>query len=100
VAASEEKIHAISEVGGLLRDTGRAWMEDKVPRLAAALAFYTILSAAPLLVLVLAIAGLVFHQDEQVRKLMLDQFRSLIGERGRLRSHAPRQPLWGGCLPA
>src|SRR5437868_692255 len=67
---------------GLLKDTGRAWMEDKVPRLAAALAFYTILSAAPLLVIVLAIAGLVFHQDEEVRKLMIDQFSSLIGEQG------------------
>lgn len=66
----------------MLKDTGLAWMEDKVPRLAAALAYYTILSAAPLLVLVLAIAGIVFHQDEEVRKLMIDQFSSLIGEQG------------------
>ena len=35
---------------GLLKDAGAGWMKDKAMRLAAALVFYTILSAAPLLV--------------------------------------------------
>src|SRR5436305_14774585 len=65
-----------------LKDTGRSWMEDKAPRLAAALAFYTILSAAPLLVIVLAIAGLVFHQNEEVRQRLVEQLSSLVGEQG------------------
>ena len=34
----------------LLRDTGKEWWEDNAPRLGAALAFYTLLSLAPLLV--------------------------------------------------
>jgi len=67
---------------GLLKDTGRAWMEDKVPRLAAALAFYTILSAAPLLVIVLAIAGLAFHEDQKVRELVVGQLTNLLGDQG------------------
>ncbi len=67
---------------GLVRDTGKAWMEDKVPRLAAAIAFYTILSAAPLLVIVLSITGLIVHRDEQVRNQIAAQFSSLLGQQG------------------
>jgi uncharacterized BrkB/YihY/UPF0761 family membrane protein len=36
------------ELWGLLNDTGASWVEDKATRLAAALAHYTILSAARL----------------------------------------------------
>src|SRR5262245_2989544 len=67
---------------GLLKDTGRGWSEDRVPRLAAALAYFTILSAAPLLVIVLAIAGIVFHQDQGVGQRMVEQVSSLVGEQG------------------
>ena len=44
----------------LLRQTVSEWSEDKVPRLGAALAFYTALSIAPLLVLTLRIAAYFF----------------------------------------
>jgi membrane protein len=44
----------------LLRDTATEWWDDNAPRLGAALAFYTLLSLAPLLVVVTAIAGLTF----------------------------------------
>lgn len=64
------------------KDTARTWLEDKVPRLAAALAFYTILSAAPLLVIVLAIAGLVFQESQQVQTMLANQLSNLIGEEG------------------
>ena len=47
----------------LLRTTAREWSEDKVPRLGAALAFYSVLSIAPLLLIAIAIAALVFGQD-------------------------------------
>lgn len=45
------------------QDTLRGWSEDNVTRLSAALAFYTVLSSAPLLVLALALAGAVFGED-------------------------------------
>lgn len=64
------------------KQTAQAWLDDKVPRLAAALAFYTILSAAPLLVIVLAIAGLVFQESHQVQGMLADQLSNLIGEEG------------------
>lgn len=41
----------------LLKETGQEWSNDKVPRLAAALAYYTFFSLAPLLVVVIAVAG-------------------------------------------
>jgi membrane protein len=66
----------------LVKAAGSNWMKDKVPRLAAALAFYTILSAAPLLVLVLGIAGLLFHHDQQVRHALVEQLGSLVGQQG------------------
>lgn len=47
----------------VLKDTWNDWNEDKAPRLAAALAYYTAFSLAPLLVIAIAIAGLVFGQE-------------------------------------
>ena len=65
----------------LLKETGSEWLEDKVPRLGAALAYYTALSIAPLLVIAIAIAGLVFGQDA-ARGHTLDQVRGMVGAEG------------------
>lgn len=46
-----------------LKETYRQWAAHKSARLAAALAYYTIFSLAPLLLVVIAIAGLVFGAD-------------------------------------
>jgi membrane protein len=48
---------------GLLKQTFQEWMEDKVPQLGAALAYYTVFSLAPLILVLLAIVGLVFRND-------------------------------------
>ncbi|MDP9017806.1 MAG: YihY/virulence factor BrkB family protein, partial [Candidatus Eremiobacteraeota bacterium] len=47
----------------LLKETYHEWSEHKSSRLAAALAYYTIFSLAPLLLIVIAIAGLLFGAD-------------------------------------
>lgn len=65
----------------MLKATFRGWSEDNASMLAAALAFYTTFSLAPLLVIVMAIAGLVFG-DEAVRNLILVQVRGLVGQNG------------------
>jgi membrane protein len=51
---------------------------DKVPRLGAALAYYTIFSVAPLLLIVIAIAGLVFGHDAAQNKIF-EQLRGVLG---------------------
>jgi membrane protein len=48
---------------GLLKETVDGWSEDNVARLSAALAFYAVLSLAPLLVMAVALAGAVFGED-------------------------------------
>jgi len=47
----------------LFRQTFREWLEDKAPQPGAALAYYTVFSLAPLIVLLLAIVGFLFRQD-------------------------------------
>ena len=47
----------------LLRQTFADWLEDKAPRLGASLAFYMALSIAPLLILALSAAALLFGEE-------------------------------------
>jgi membrane protein len=54
------------------------WMDDKAPRLAAALSYYTAFSLPPLLVTLIGIAGLVFGADA-VRQRIVDQLGGLVG---------------------
>jgi membrane protein len=56
-------------------------MDDKAMRLAAALSYYTIFSLAPLLVLIIAVAGLAFGVDS-VRTQMMNQLEGLLGPQG------------------
>jgi membrane protein len=48
---------------GLLKQTVTEWMDDKAPQLGAALAYYTVFSLAPLILILLAIVGLIFRHD-------------------------------------
>ncbi len=47
----------------LLKQTFSEWLDDKVPQLGAALAYYTVFSLAPLVLLLLAIVGFLFRND-------------------------------------
>ena len=53
----------LRDLWALLKDSWNAWSTEKAPRLGAALAYYTIFSLAPLLVIVIAIAALAFGQE-------------------------------------
>lgn len=63
----------------LVRDTYQEWQADKVPRLAAALAYYTIFSIAPLLIVVIAVAGFAFGTEAVTGRLYGD-IQGLVGE--------------------
>ncbi len=69
------------EVWPLLKQTVSEWVDDNVPALAAALAYYTLFSIAPLLIIAIAVAGLVFGQ-EAAHGAIQAQLRGLIGEPG------------------
>ncbi len=47
----------------LLKLTTQEWMSDKAPQLGAALAYYTVFSLAPLILVLLAIVGVIFRDD-------------------------------------
>jgi membrane protein len=65
-------------VWSILKDTGRDWSDDSAARLAAALAYYTLLSIAPLLVIAVAVAGLAFGEDA-ARGQIAQQIGSVVG---------------------
>jgi len=62
----------------LFKQTFREFSQDKVPRLGAALAYYTIFSLAPLLLIVIAIAGLVFGREAASGQVYA-QLRGVLG---------------------
>src|SRR5437868_12848587 len=47
----------------LLKQTFTEWLEDQAPQLGAALAYYTVFSLAPLVLLLLAVVGFLLHDD-------------------------------------
>src|ERR1044071_6589005 len=47
----------------LLKLTTEQWLSDKAPQLGAALAYYTVFSLAPLVLILLAIVGVIFRND-------------------------------------
>src|SRR5437667_4882586 len=47
----------------LLKQTFQEWLQDKAPQLGAALAYYTVFSLAPLILVLLAVVGIIFQHD-------------------------------------
>jgi membrane protein len=65
----------------LLKKVASSWLDDYAPSMGAALAYYTLFSLAPLLLIVISVAGLVFGQ-EAARGEIESQLRDLMGEQG------------------
>jgi membrane protein len=63
----------------LLKDTGLRWWDNQGMRLGAAVAFYSMLSLAPLVVVVMAVAGLLFGRKAAQGELV-EQMRGLAGD--------------------
>lgn len=66
------------QVWQLLKQAFREWNQDQASQLAAALAYYTLFSLAPLLILAIAIASL-FFDNGAVRDQLMGQVESLMG---------------------
>lgn len=69
------------DLAQLLRETVDEWTEDRAPQLAAALAYYMAFSLAPLMVIAIAGAGLVFGQDAAQHRVFA-QISELLGDEG------------------
>ena len=60
---SSKKSSFLGSAFSLLKQTANEWIEDKAPQLGAALAYYTVFSLAPLVLLLLAVIGVLFRSD-------------------------------------
>ncbi|MFN8498322.1 MAG: YihY/virulence factor BrkB family protein [Anaerolineae bacterium] len=90
---------SVSKIFGLLKDTFSEFSEDKAPRLGASLAYYTVFSLAPLLVIAIGIAGVVFGAQAAQGQIM-NAIGGLVGEQGAegiqaMVAGASRQPSGG-----
>jgi len=67
----------------LCKEAAMAWVDDFAPSMGAAISYYTMFSLAPLLVIVIAVAGALFGA-EAVQGQIAAQLTGLIGEEGAL----------------
>ena len=72
----------VREYARISKLTFEGWWEIKAPRLGAALAYYTILSLAPMIILATPLIGVVFNDPERATRGIVEQFQSLVGEEG------------------
>src|SRR5205809_2401865 len=69
------------DIRWLLSESFQEWNRHKGPRLGASLAFYTLLSLTPLLLVVVSIGGLVFGR-QAAQSQIVTQVGDLVGEPG------------------
>ena len=70
--------HSMGDWWPLVKAACTAWVADYAPSMGAALSYYSVFSLAPLLLIVISIAGLVFGQDA-VRGEVFMQLQGLLG---------------------
>lgn len=83
------------EIGALIQDAANGWSEHHASRIGAALAFYTVFSLGPILLLAVVVAGFFFGEG-LARGEIHDQITTLIGPQAAaevqmvlLRAHRP-----------
>ena len=68
----------LSSILSLVKTAVISWIQDFAPSMGAALAYYTVFSVAPLLVIVIAVVALIFGQQGAQAEI-LDQVRTVLG---------------------
>ena len=71
----------IKALPSLLRETLHQWDTQRVPKMGAALSFYTVFSLAPLAIMVLSLVSLVVERNA-ARAEIVGQFRNFVGREG------------------
>jgi membrane protein len=80
----------------VLKAAFAGWWNDNIPRMGAALAYYTLFSLAPILIVAIAVAGLAFG-PEAVRGEIVGQVQGLVGREG---AQAVQAMLEGAAKPS
>ena len=66
----------------LVKQTASEWVDDKCPTLGAALAYYTVFSLAPMILLLLSVFNLYMHNAPQAQEQIKDQVGQFAGSSG------------------
>src|SRR5205823_3549506 len=77
----------------LIQEAASRWVEDNAMRMSAALSYYATFSLAPLLILVIAIAGLVFGKDAAEGRIV-EQITGLVGHKSAVAIQNMIQAAW------
>lgn len=95
----------MKELAGWLKDAGIGWYEDKAMRLSSSLAYYALLSLAPIVVLTASLAGLILddaalagHVEKKISKLISVEAASLIESVIIDHARAPRESWWASMV--
>ncbi len=79
--SEKEKFHLVRSWGPLFAQSFNDWMEDRALRFSAALAYYSIFAMAPLVIIAISVAGLIFGQ-QAARGEVYQQIEWLLGSKG------------------
>src|SRR4249919_1171468 len=71
----------LKDLWGLVKAAASGWVDDYAQSMGAALAYYTMFSIAPLLLIVISIAGL-FFGEAAARGEIFGQLRDILGVPG------------------
>jgi membrane protein len=71
----------LAETRALVVAAVNSWLEDRAPSMGAAIAYYTVFSLAPMLILVISVAGLL-HDETAAEGAVVAQMRELLGPQG------------------
>src|SRR4030095_4639142 len=73
----------VKDLWGLVKAAASAWVDDYAQSMGAALAYYTMFSIAPLLLIVISIPGLIFG-EQAARGEIFNQLEGMLGAAGAL----------------
>ncbi len=93
-----------ADIGDFFKESLSAWVDDRASSMGAALAYYTLFSIAPLLMIVIAVAGAVFGEEAALGAIY-SQLASILGSDGALAVQGliqtvqeNKQSGWGAVL--
>lgn len=73
------KKNRVKGIWEVLKDAGNGFLKDKVPKLSGSLAYYTIFSLGPMLLVIIFLANL-FWREHAIEGTIVEQLRSLVGD--------------------
>src|SRR5919112_1862646 len=73
------KKFSVKHIWGLLKQSFKGFSEDKVPKLSASLAYYTVFSLGPLLIVLIFLAGVIYGR-EAIEGSIFGQLNGFVGK--------------------